>query len=461
MPTATTLVTEPLGEMIDLKDTDTVTYTIQVASQDGTEQDSSTDLIGLTMTCNNPNLCGTTTYADGGQYTHSGGYLCRIDPVLVAGTYDVKIIMTNAYTLANPPIEATVVTKHLTVTDTRTVPSVSTLESSPADDTIEVVDMATFTMQSRSADGVPQPEDGDTYTVLATCNDVGTCNAESYSATATHLGNGLYSATIDPTMVGTYKVVVRMMGAYTDANPSTTTIVSDSTTLTVVDTRTVPSASTLVTSPADDTIEVVEMATFTMQSRSADGVPQPEDGDTYTVLATCNDVGTCNAESYSATATHLGNGLYSATIDPTMVGTYKVVVRMMGAYTDANPWTTTLVSDSTTLTVVDTRTTPNSSTLESSPAGDTIEVVDMATFTMQSRSADGVARLVDDDTYTVALTCNDMMACGTESYTATATYTGDGQYSATLDPTMVGTYDVDVSMTNAYTAVNGGATVLA
>ena len=343
VPTATTLVTEPLGEMIDLKDTDTVTYTIQVASQDGTEQDSSTDLIGLTMTCNNPNLCGTTTYADGGQYTHSGGYLCRIDPVLVAGTYDVKIIMTNAYTLANPPIEATVVTKHLTVTDTRTVPSVSTLESSPADDTIEVVDMATFTMQSRSADGVPQPEDGDTYTVLATCNDVGTCNAESYSATATHLGNGLYSATIDPTMVGTY----------------------------------------------------------------------------------------------------------------------KVVVRMMGAYTDANPWTTTLVSDSTTLTVVDTRTTPNSSTLESSPAGDTIEVVDMATFTMQSRSADGVARLVDDDTYTVALTCNDMMACGTESYTATATYTGDGQYSATLDPTMVGTYDVDVSMTNAYTAVNGGATVLA
>ena len=174
-------------------------------------------MIAMTVTCNDASLCGSTEYITGGSPTHSGRYLNRIDPVLVAGTYDVKIFMKNEYTVASPPRDAIVVEKHLTVKDTRTTPNSSTLESSPPNDTLEVTEMATFTMQSRSTDRVPQPEDGDDYTVTVTCNDAMTCGTEEYTAMATHLGNGRYSATVDPMFVGSYDVVVEMMNDFTTA----------------------------------------------------------------------------------------------------------------------------------------------------------------------------------------------------------------------------------------------------
>ena len=70
---------------------------------------------------------------------------------------------------------------------------------------------------------------------------------------------------------------------------------------------------------------------------------------------------------------------------------------------------------------------------------------------MQSRSADGTAQSNDSDVYTVTLTCNDAAICGTEVYTATAIYLSYGLYSASLEP-REGTYDVLVTMENAYTA---------
>ena len=111
---------------------------------------------------------------------------------------------------------------------------------------------------------------------------------------------------------------------------------------------------------------------FTFQSRSSGGIAQSVQNDVYTVTLTCNDADACGTESYSTTAAHTTDGLYSAHLDPTVVGTYDVAVTMMNACTAANPWTTTTVSDSTTLTVVDNRSVPSTSTIETDPTTDSV-----------------------------------------------------------------------------------------
>ena len=70
---------------------------------------------------------------------------------------------------------------------------------------------------------------------------------------------------------------------------------------------------------------------------------------------------------------------------------------------------------------------------------------------MQSRTADGTTRPEDSDDYTVKLTCNNAALCGTESFSTTATHTLDGLYTASLTPTVGGTYDVSITMENACT----------
>lgn len=97
---------------------------------------------------------------------------------------------------------------------------------------------------------------------------------------------------------------------------------------------------------------------------------------------------------------------------------------------------------------------PNFSTVESMPAGDSIDLqnTDTATYTVQSRSADGTAQPVQNDVYTAKLTCNDANICGTEEFTATGVHTTDGLYSIDFMPTVPGPYDVVINMENAYTA---------
>ena len=91
-------------------------------------------------------------------------------------------------------------------------------------------------------------------------------------------------------------------------------------------------------------------------------------------------------------------------------------------------------------------TVPVKSTIESAPTADAINLADTdtATFTLQSRNNADEAQNVQDDMYTVLLTCNDLPVCGMEQYTTTAVHTTDGLYSADLNPTMVGTYNVIV-----------------
>lgn len=105
-------------------------------------------------------------------------------------------------------------------------------------------------------------------------------------------------------------------------------------------------------------------------------------------------------------------------------------------------------------------TTPEGSTLESAPAGDQINLGDTATFTMQSCTANGTTRSTSNDAYTVTLTCNDSDVCGTETLSTTATHTADGLYSAVLTPTVGGSYDVSISMENAFTSATSSTTVV-
>ena len=56
----------------------------------------------------------------------------------------------------------------------------------------------------------------------------------------------------------------------------------------------------------------------------------------------------------------------------------------------------------------------------------------------------------DDDIYVVTLTA------GSSIYTTTATHQGAGLYEATLTPTMVGVYTMQVTMSNVYTNAVGG-----
>ena len=62
----------------------------------------------------------------------------------------------------------------------------------------------------------------------------------------------------------------------------------------------------------------------------------------------------------------------------------------------------------------------------------------------------------ENDVYTVKLTCSDAL-CGSTEYETTATHTTDGLYSAELTPIVGGTYDVLITMENAYTAAESSA----
>ena len=184
-------------------------------------------------------------------------------------------------------------------------PADSTLESSPAGGSIVVYNTATYTMQSRSASNTAQPTEDDVYTVKLTCNDA-LCGNTEYTTTATHTTGGLYSADLTPSVGGTYDVLITMENAYTAAEPSVSTIISDDLTLvvtnpatvpnssddslslTVIDDTTVPSACTVVASDtAGDIVRPTGSTfTYTMQSKSSDGRDQAVTDDRYTVTLT-------------------------------------------------------------------------------------------------------------------------------------------------------------------------------
>ena len=132
-------------------------------------------------------------------------------------------------------------------------PTDSTLESSPVGVSILVDTTATYTMQSRSASDTAQPTENDVFTVKLTCNDA-LCGSTEYTTTATHTTGGLYSADLNPSVGGTYDVLITMENAYTAAESSASTTVSDNLTLVVVNPATVPESSEVFLTPDDDEV---------------------------------------------------------------------------------------------------------------------------------------------------------------------------------------------------------------
>ena len=111
--------------------------------------------------------------------------------------------------------------------------------------------MANFVLQTRSLDMRAQNVQDDVFTVTAECIDVNTCGTESYTAMATHTTDGMYTATLDPRVVGPYGVTITMTNEFLNDLYTDTTVGMGM--LTVVDNRSVPSASTVETIPATDT----------------------------------------------------------------------------------------------------------------------------------------------------------------------------------------------------------------
>ena len=99
----------------------------------------------------------------------------------------------------------------------------------------------TYTMQSKSSDGLNQAETTDIYTVTLTSIDA---DGHVFVATATPVsGNdGQYTADLQVTQGGTYKVLVTMENDNTRDYPDISTIVSvNDLTLDITDITSVPS----------------------------------------------------------------------------------------------------------------------------------------------------------------------------------------------------------------------------
>ena len=106
------------------------------------------------------------------------------------------------------------------------------------------------------------------------------------------------------------------------------------------------------------------------------------------------------------------------------------------------------------LRAFDDTTVPVAATVESSPSVD-VEAGTTATYTIQTRSEDGRKQEdVNDDVFTITLTCADADRDNTVSISTTAIPDDSGLYIASFYPTYWCTYDVTITMTNAYTAAN-------
>ena len=100
--------------------------------------------------------------------------------------------------------------------------------------------------------------------------------------------DGLYTADIQVTQEGSYKVYITMENANTRDNSDISTVCSmGAYTLDITDITTVPCQSTLVTSPASDTVDSGTTASYILQSRDASGTIQAVITDSYTFTLTC------------------------------------------------------------------------------------------------------------------------------------------------------------------------------
>ena len=183
------------------------------------------------------------------------------------GDYDVLIEMENANTASNPDISTicSMNTLRLDITDITTVPSQSTVESSPAGNEILSGTMETYVIQSRDADMNPQAVTTDSYTVTLTCQSGALCGDEVYSfpSAPSATTDGQYDVVVSPTLGGVYDVSITMENASTMADQNIDTTVSGiSLTLEVIDNVTVPVACDVTVAPTTGDIVRPDGETF-------------------------------------------------------------------------------------------------------------------------------------------------------------------------------------------------------
>ena len=222
--------------------------------------------------------------------------------------------------------------------------------------------------------------------------------------------DGQYTSNLQVTQEGDYSVLITMENANTAGNPDISTICSmNNLRLDITDITTVPSQSTVVSSPVGAEIMSGSTGTYVIQSRDADMNPQAVTSDSYTLTLTCQ-VGTlCGDEVYSfmSTPSATTDGQYDVLVSPTLGGFYDVSITMENTSTVADQNIDTNVSGITlTLEVIDSVTVPVACEVTVAPTtGDIVRPDGEAfAFTVQTKSADGRNQPVTDDVFTVTLT---------------------------------------------------------
>jgi hypothetical protein len=358
---------------------------IVVQARDGNGNPLTSGGATVVVTISGANAVGPITATDMGDGTYSASYTPA-----VAGTDSVAITMDGT------PISGSPFTSTVTVWAVSPAHSTATVPDGTAGLPTDIV------VQARDGSGNPWSSGGATVVVTVSgANAVG-------PITATDVGDGTYTASYVPTVVGTDHVAITMDGTPISGSPFTSTVGAGA------------------VSPAHSTATVPDGAVglptdIVVQARDGNGNPLTSGGATVVVtISGANAVG-------PITATDVGDGTYTASYTPTVAGTDHVAITMNGTPISGSPYLTTVGAGA------------------ASPAHSTATVPDGTAglptdIVVQAR--DGNGNPLTSGGATVVVTISGANAVGP----MTATDMGDGTYTASYTPAVAGTDSVAITM---------------
>ncbi|ACQ81027.1 Ig domain protein group 1 domain protein [Beutenbergia cavernae DSM 12333] len=367
-PEASTIVADPASITADGVSTSTVTVTLLDAN--GNPVTDAGDVVALATTAGS---LGAVT--DNGD----GTYTATLTSSTTAETATVSFTVDGAAGAATAEVEFVAGAAD---------PGTSTIVADPASITADGVSTSTVTVTLLDANGNPVTDAGDVVALATTAGSLGavTDNGDgTYTATLTS-GVELDTATISFTVdgaAGTATAEVEFVAGAAD--PGTSTIVAD---------------------PTSITADGVSTSTVTVTLLDANGNPVTDAGDVVALATTAGSLGA---------VTDNGDGTYTATLtSSTTAGTATVTFSVDGA-----PAT----NSSATVEFVAGAADPGLSTIVADPTSITADGVSTSTVTVTLLDANGNPLTASGGEVAMAATAGSL---------GSVTDNGDGTYTATL-----------------------------